>query len=139
MSIQCNVDWTGICIEVVHLIHRNFSFLYQQLSCFVFDLEHHSVGGENVVCKTLTFFSTEYLNQCSIRNIFQRVATGWMVHWTWCQMILSFLPSCYVLPNLNNYKSIKKLRVTSGMCLFTSNIIAQSSAAVMINLQAILR
>ena len=50
-----------------------------------------------------------------------------------------FLPSCYVLPNLTKYKSIKKLRVTSGMCLFTSNIIAQSSAAVMINLQAILR
>ena len=76
MSIQCNVDWTGICIEVVH---RNFSFLYQQLSCFAFDLGHHSVGGENVVCKTLTFFSTEYLNQCSIRNIFQRVATGWYI------------------------------------------------------------
>ena len=81
MSIQCNVDWTGICIEVVHLIHRNFSFLYQQLLCFVFDLGHHSVGGENVVCKTLTFFSTEYLNQCSIRNIFQRVAKldGWYI------------------------------------------------------------
>ena len=125
MSIQCNVDWTGICIEVVHLIHHNFSFLYQQLSCFVFDLGHHSVGGENVVCKTLTFFSTEYLNQCSIRNIFQRVA------------ILSSFLLCFAY--LTKYKSIKKLRVTSGMCLFTSNIIAQSSAAVMINLQAILR
>ena len=125
MSIQCNVDWTGICIEVVHLIHHNFSFLYQQLSCFVFDLEHRSVGGENVVCKTLTFFSTEYLNQCSIRNIFQRVA------------ILSSFLLCFAY--LTKYKSIKKLRVTSGMCLFTSNIIAQSSAAVMINLQAILR
>ena len=51
--------------------------------------------------------------------------------------ILSSFLLCFAY--LTKYKSIKKLRVTSGMCLFTSNIIAQSSAAVMINLQAILR